>query len=37
MKVKGHGQGRMLKIYGTIEKVLSQGTHKLNMKAISLR
>ena len=26
-EVKGHGQGHMFKIYSTIEKVLSWGTH----------
>ena len=35
--VKGHGQGYTLKINGTIEKALSQGTHMSNMKALSRR
>ena len=34
-KVKGHGQGHMFKIYGTVRKVL-YGTHMPNMKAFSL-
>ena len=35
--VKGHGQGHMFKIYGTAGKILPQGTHMPNMKALSLR
>ena len=35
--VKGHCQGHLFKIYGTIGKVLSQGTHMPNMKVLSLR
>ena len=31
------GQGHKVKNYGTLLKVLSQGTHKCNMKALSLR
>ena len=37
MKVKGHGQGHVIKIYGTIGKVLSKGTHFPNMRALSLK
>ena len=36
-EVKYHGQGYTLKINGAIEKVLSQGTHMPNMKALSRR
>ena len=32
IKVKGNGQGHVLKIYGTIGKVLSEETHMLNTK-----
>ena len=35
--VKGHRQGYIIKINGTIEKALSQGTHMPNMKALSRR
>ena len=35
--VKGHGQGHMLKIVGTVGKALSQETHMPNMNAPSLR
>ena len=35
MQVKGHNQGHMNKIYGTIRKVLSKGTHMSNMKTLS--
>ena len=35
-EVKGHGQGHMFKIHGTIEKVLSWGTHMPNMNPLSL-
>ena len=36
IKVKGHGQGHMIKIYSPIEKVLSQRTHLLHYKALCL-
>ena len=36
-QVKGHGQGHMFKIYGTVRKVLSKGRHMPNMKELSLR
>ena len=35
--VKGHGEGIMFKIYGTIGKALSYGTPMPNMKALPLR
>ena len=35
--VKGHGQGHMLKIVGTVGKALSQETCMPNMNAPSLR
>ena len=37
MHVKGHGQGQVLKIHGSIGMVLSWGTHKPIMKVLSLR
>ena len=37
MKVKGHSQGHVIKIYGTIGKVLSYGTYLPNMKALSFK
>ena len=36
MYVKGHGLGHTVKKFGTDGKVLSQGVHMCNMKAISL-
>ena len=35
-KVKLQGQGHEVKIYSTMRKVLSQGIHMCNMKALSL-
>ena len=35
-EIKGHGQGHMFKINGTIEKVLSWWTHMSNMNPLSL-
>ena len=37
MEVRSHSQGHVLKMYGTNGKVLSEGTHMPNMKALSLR
>ena len=34
--VKSQGQGHKVKIFGRERKVLSQGTHMCNMKALSL-
>ena len=34
-KVKGHGQGNKFKIYGTVRKVLSSGSHMPNIKYLS--
>ena len=33
-KVLGHNQGHTFKLYGTIEKALSKGTHVSNMKVL---
>ena len=35
-QVKGHGQGHKVKIFGMDRKVLPQGIHTCNMKALSL-
>ena len=34
--VKGHSEGYVFKIHGTIRKVVSKGTHMQNTKALSL-